>query len=79
MQKLTSDTKQAFEEVKTREEKNLQTVRGELQVMKNDIDASVQQAIATQSKQLDSTLQDLRSLLLRQTQKRKPEVEDMEP
>ena len=47
--------------------------------MKNDIDASVQQAIATQSKQLDSTLQDLRSLLLRQTQKRKPEVEDMEP
>ena len=63
LEQLRSDTKTGFEEVQKREQQSQAQVQAAIQTVKHDLEQTFQQAICQQSTQLNSTLQDLRSLL----------------
>lgn len=63
LEQLRSDTKTGFEDVQKREQQSQAQVQAAIQTVKHDLEQTFQQAICQQSTQLNSTLQDLRSLL----------------
>ena len=74
---LKSETKTGFEQVEAREVKNQQKMQTAIENIKTDIDKSVQSAINQQSQTLDTTLKELRALMM-QKPKRGRENDDVE-
>ena len=75
---LKADTNKGFEKVEAREKKNEQKMQTAIEKIKTDIDKSVQSAIQQQSQTLDTTLKELRSLMLQKPKRNREEDVDEE-
>ena len=70
LEQLQKETTRGFQEVEKREKQFQGSIHGALQQMKNDIDKSVTTALSSQSAQLESTLNDLKALMIQKATKR---------
>ena len=70
LEQLQKETSQGFKEVEQREKQFQGSIQGALQQMKQDIDRSVTTALSAQSSQLESTLNDLKALMIQKSAKR---------
>ena len=75
---LKADTNKGFEKVEAREKKNEQKMQTAIEKIKTDIDKSAQSAIQQQSQTLDTTLKELRSLMLQKPKRNREEDVDEE-
>lgn len=70
LEKLQQETAQGFQAVEKREKGFQGSIHGALKQMKHDIDKSVTMALQAQSSQLESTLNDLKALMIQKPTKR---------